>query len=160
MPTLYDFTATTITGRPQDLSAYRGNVVLVVNTASKCGLTPQFTGLEELYARHADTGLVILGFPSDQFMNQEFGEDAEIAEFCRLNYGVTFPMFSKVDVNGQNAHPVFNWLRTETGGLPGDAIEWNFTKFLVDRDGRVVRRYAPTVEPAAIEVDLVKALAA
>ena len=159
MPTLYDFTATTITGRPEDLSAYRGKVVLVVNTASKCGLTPQFTGLEELYTRHAEAGLVILGFPSDQFMNQEFNDDADIAEFCQLNYGVTFPMFSKVDVNGKDAHPVFQWLRTETGGLLGDAIKWNFTKFLVDREGRVMRRYAPTVEPAAIEADIQRALA-
>lgn len=159
MPTLYDFTATTINGRPEDLSDYRGKVVLVVNTASKCGLTPQFTGLEELYTRHAEAGLVILGFPSDQFMNQEFSDDADIAEFCQLNYGVTFPMFSKVDVNGKDAHPVFQWLRTETGGLLGDAIKWNFTKFLVDREGRVVRRYAPTVEPAAIEADIRQALA-
>lgn len=159
MPTLYDFTATTINGRPEDLSDYRGKVVLVVNTASKCGLTPQFTGLEELHTRHAEAGLVILGFPSDQFMNQEFSDDADIAEFCQLNYGVTFPMFSKVDVNGKDAHPVFQWLRTETGGLLGDAIKWNFTKFLVDREGRVVRRYAPTVEPAAIEADIRQALA-
>ena len=133
--------------------------MLVVNTASKCGLTTQFTGLEELYTRHAGAGFVVLGFPSDQFLNQEFGDDAEIAEFCQLNYGVTFPMFSKVDVNGKDAHPVFRWLRSNTGGLLGDAITWNFTKFLVDREGRVVRRYAPNVEPALIGADIVKALA-
>ena len=159
MPTLYDFTATTITGQERNLADYRGNVVLVVNTASKCGLAPQFAGLEELYKRHADAGLVVLGFPSDQFMNQEFGDDAQIAEHCQLNYGVSFPMFSKVDVNGKGAHPVFQWLRKETGGLLGDAIKWNFTKFLVDREGRVVRRYAPTVETAQIAAVLVKALA-
>ena len=158
MTTLYDFTASTLTGQTQDLSAYRGKVVLVVNTASKCGLTPQFGGLETLYTTHADAGFVVLGFPSDQFANQEFDDAGEIAEFCQLNYGVTFPMFAKTDVNGKDAHPVFQWLRSESGGLLGDAIKWNFTKFLVDREGRVVRRYAPTVDPADIEADILALL--
>lgn len=158
MTTLHDFTAETLTGQQRPLSAYRGKVALVVNTASKCGLSPQFAGLEKLHAAHADAGLVVLGFPSDQFAKQEFDEAAQIAEFCQLNYGVTFPMFAKIDVNGRDAHPLFQWLRSESGGLLGDAIKWNFTKFLVDREGRVVRRYAPTVEPAAIEADILALL--
>lgn len=158
MTTLYDFTASTLTGQEQALSAYRGKVVLVVNTASKCGFAPQFGGLEKLYADHADAGFVVLGFPSDQFANQEYADAVQTAEFCQLNYGVTFPMFAKTDVNGKAAHPVFRWLRSESGGLLTDAIKWNFTKFLVDRQGRVVRRYAPTVEPAAIEADILALL--
>ena len=154
MTTLANFEATTITGRDQRLDEYLGRVVLVVNTASKCGLTPQFDGLERLYAGLRDEGLVVLGFPCDQFANQEYADDAETAEFCRLNYGVTFPMFAKVDVNGRAAHPLFAWLRAEQSGLLGDAIKWNFTKFLLDRQGRVVRRYAPTVAPEAIEADI------
>nr|NLI50098.1 glutathione peroxidase [Propionibacterium sp.] len=154
MTTLYDFNAATLTGQDQPLAAYRGKVVLVVNTASKCGFTPQFGGLETLYETHKDAGLVVLGFPCDQFAHQEFDEAEQIGEFCRLNYGVTFPMFAKVDVNGKDAHPLYKWLRGEAGGLLGDAIKWNFTKFLIDREGRVVRRYAPTVEPAAIEADI------
>ncbi len=151
MPTLADFHATTITGADQDLSEYLGKVVLVVNTASKCGFTPQFAGLEKLYEDLKDDGLVVLGFPCAQFKNQEFADDAETAEFCQLNYGVSFPMFSKIDVNGDNAHPLYQWLRSEAGGAFGDAIKWNFTKFLVDRRGRVVRRFAPSTEPAEIE---------
>lgn len=158
MTTLYDFTASTLAGEEQPLSAFRGKVVLVVNTASKCGLTPQFEGLEELYKAHAEAGLVIAGFPSDQFANQEYDDAAEIAEFCQRNYGVSFPMFAKIDVNGRAAHPLYKWLRSESGGLLGDAIKWNFTKFLVDREGRVVRRYAPTVAPSAIEKDIVALL--
>ncbi len=154
MPSLNDFEARTITGKDQRLAAYLGKVVLVVNTASKCGLTPQFDGLEKLYSNLRDEGLVVLGFPCDQFANQELEDDAAIADFCQLNYGVTFPMFAKVDVNGQSAHPLFAWLRSEQGGLMGDAIKWNFTKFLVNREGRVVRRYAPTVLPDAIEADI------
>jgi glutathione peroxidase len=159
MTSLSDFEARTITGQDQRLAEYRGKVVLVVNTASKCGFTPQFAGLEKLYDDLKDKGLVVLGFPCDQFANQEFDNDAETAEFCQLNYGVTFPMFAKVDVNGRDAHPLFAWLRTEQGGVLGDAIKWNFTKFLVDRAGNVVRRYAPTVPPEAIEDDI-KALLA
>ena len=154
MTTLQDFEATTITGEQRALSDYQGKVVLVVNTASKCGFTPQFEGLEKLYADLAEQGVVVLGFPSDQFAHQEFDSDKETADFCQLNYGVTLPMFRKIDVNGRDAHPLFTWLRREKGGLLGDAIKWNFTKFLVNREGEVVGRYAPTVAPADIEADI------
>lgn len=157
MTTLSDFHANTITGTEQDLSAYLGKVVLVVNTASKCGFTPQFAGLEKLYEELSGDGLVILGFPCDQFNHQEFDDNAETAEFCQLNYGVTFPMFAKIDVNGANAHPLYAWLRSEQGGILGDAIKWNFTKFLLNRDGQVVRRYAPNVTPEQL-VDDIRAL--
>ena len=155
MTTVYDFTASTLAGGNQPLSEYRGKLLLLVNTASKCGFTPQFAGLEQLHATHSAAGLTVLGFPCDQFARQEFDDAAEIAEFCSLNYGVTFPMFAKVNVNGEDAHPLFAWLRTEAPGPLGEAIEWNFTKFLVDREGRVVRRYAPKVEPSAIGADIV-----
>jgi glutathione peroxidase len=154
MTTLLDFEAKTITGKDQRLAEYLGQVVLVVNTASKCGLTPQFEGLEKLYGDLREEGLVVLGFPCDQFANQEFDNDAETADFCQMNYGVTFPMFAKVDVNGSNAHPLFGWLRDEQGGILGDAIKWNFTKFLINREGKAVARYAPTVAPEAIEADI------
>lgn len=154
MTTLKDFRADLITGAEKDLGDYAGQVVLVVNTASKCGFTPQFDGLQQLYEEFADQGLVVLGFPSDQFAHQEFDDAEAIAEFCTLNYGVTFPMFAKVDVNGANSHPLFTWLRKETGGILGDAIKWNFTKFLINRDGEVVHRYGPSVEPSALEGDL------
>ncbi len=159
MPTLSDFTARTITGQEQGLDAYRGQVVLVVNTASKCGLTPQFEGLEQLYEKFADQEFVVLGFPCNQFANQDPGSNDEIAGFCQRNYGVSFPMFEKVDVNGDDAHPLFTWLREEKGGLLGDAIKWNFTKFLVGRDGEVLKRYAPTTDPAKIGEDIEEALA-
>lgn len=154
MTGLQDFEAKTITRVDKRLEEYLGQVVLVVNTASKCGFTPQFGGLEKLYEDLKGDGLVILGFPCDQFANQEFADDAETAEFCQLNYGVTFPMFSKIDVNGPDAHPLFAWLRSEKGGVLGDAIKWNFTKFLVNREGQVVKRYAPTVEPEKIADDI------
>ena len=154
MTSLYEFSASTLSGREQSLSEYRGKLLLVVNTASKCGFTPQFAGLEGLYSAHSADGLEVLGFPCDQFADQEFDDAAQIAEFCSLNYGVTFPMFAKVDVNGDGAHPLFAWLRAEAPGPLGDAIEWNFTKFLVDRNGRVVRRYAPKVEPSSIQADI------
>jgi len=154
MATLPDFEAKTITGKDQRLAEYLGKVVLVVNTASKCGLTPQFEGLEKLYGSLRAEGLVVLGFPCDQFANQEFDNDAATADFCQLNYGVSFPMFAKVDVNGRDAHPLFGWLREEQGGVLGDAIKWNFTKFLINREGRAVARYAPTVPPEAIEADI------
>lgn len=154
MTNLGDFEAHTITGQPQALSEYLGKVVLVVNTASKCGFTPQYEGLEKLYRELRDEGLVVLGFPCDQFAHQEFDDNTEIAEFCSQNYGVSFPMFAKIDVNGSTAHPLYSWLRTEKGGILGDAIKWNFTKFLVNREGKVVRRYAPTVTPSAIEADI------
>ena len=154
MTTLIDFEATTITGKEQRLAEYLGKVVLVVNTASKCGLTPQFEGLEKLYGDLREQGLVVLGFPCDQFANQEFDNDAETADFCQMNYGVSFPMFTKVDVNGAGAHPLFSWLREEQSGILGDAIKWNFTKFLINREGEAVRRYGPTVLPEAIEADI------
>ena len=154
MTTLAAFEARTINGQEQQLSEHLGKVVLVVNTASKCGFTPQFAGLEELYASLRDEGFVVLGFPCDQFANQELDNDAEIADFCQLNYGVTFPMFAKVQVNGDGAHPLFTWLRNQTADSDDDAIGWNFTKFLIDRDGAVVRRYASAVLPADIEVDI------
>ena len=160
MPTLSDFSATTLEGAHQDLSAYAGKVALVVNTASECGFTPQYEGLEELYRRYADDGLVVLGFPSNQFGGQEPGDEQEIATFCQRNYGVTFPMFAKVDVNGSNAHPLWEWLKSEKGGLFGGAIKWNFTKFLVGRNGSVIGRYGSTTTPADIAPDIEKALAA
>ncbi len=154
MTSLIDFEAKTITGKDKSLDEYLGQVVLVVNTASKCGLTPQFEGLEKLYSGLREEGLVVLGFPCDQFANQEFDNDAETADFCQMNYGVTFPMFAKVDVNGSKAHPLFGWLRDEQGGVLGDAIKWNFTKFLINREGKAVARYAPTVAPEDIEADI------
>ena len=160
MPTLSDFTATTITGEEQPLDAYAGKVALVVNTASECGFTPQFAGLENLHDQYADHGLVVLGFPCNQFGNQDPGDNEEIGAFCQKNYGVSFPMFEKVDVNGANAHPVFEWLREQQGGVLGDAIKWNFTKFLIGRDGTVLKRYGSTTEPERIASDIEKALAA
>ena len=154
MTTLSDFEARTITGQEQPLAAYKGNVVLVVNTASKCGLTPQFAGLEKLYDELSDQGLVVLGFPCDQFAHQEFDSDAETAEFRQLNYGVSFPMFAKIDVNGKHAHPLYSWLRTEADGATGADIQWNFTKFLLNREGELVARYEPTVVPADLEADI------
>ena len=154
MTSLPDFEAKTITGTDQRLADYLGQVVLVVNTASKCGLTPQFEGLEKLYGDLREEGLVVLGFPCDQFANQEFDDDAETADFCQRNYGVSFPMFAKVDVNGSEAHPLFAWLRSEKGGILGDTIKWNFTKFLINRDGKAVARYAPAVPPQDIEADI------
>ena len=146
MTTLSDFTANTLTGEEQPLSAYDGNVVLVVNTASECGFTPQYQGLQELHTTYADDGFAVLGFPCNQFGGQEPGDAEEIGAFCEKNYGVTFPLFEKVDVNGDEAHPLFRWLREETSGLMGSAIKWNFTKFLVGRDGTVLKRYGSTTD--------------
>ena len=160
MTTLHDFTATTLAGREQPLSEYAGKVVLVVNTASRCGFTPQYAGLEELWETYRDRGLVVLGFPCNQFGAQEPGTAEEIGEFCSLNYGVSFPMFAKVDVNGPGAHPLWTWLRQEKGGVLGDAIKWNFTKFLVGKDGQVIRRPAPTTTPAQLTSEIEEALAA
>ena len=160
MSTLGDCRATTLDGRDQDLGAYVGDVVLVVNTASKCGLTPQYEGLQKLYDDYADRGLTILGFPCDQFGHQEPGTEEEIAGFCQRNYGVSFPMFSKIDVNGEGAHPLYQWLKDEKRGLLGGAIKWNFTKFLVGRDGQVIKRYGSTTKPEDIAKDLEDALAA
>jgi glutathione peroxidase len=156
--TLTDFDATSLDGQEVDLSAYAGQVVLVVNTASQCGFTPQYAGLQELYDRYGEQGFTVLGFPCDQFGHQEPGTEEEIGAFCERNYGVTFPMFSKVDVNGDGAHPLFKWLRDQKGGLLGDRVKWNFTKFLVGRDGQVLDRYAPTTAPAKLAGDIEKAL--
>jgi glutathione peroxidase len=160
MPTLSDFKATALDGHEQDLADYQGKVVLVVNTASQCGLTPQFSGLESLYEKYVDEGLVVLGFPCNQFAGQEPGNADEIGAFCQQNYGVSFPMFDKIEVNGENTHPLYQWLKTEKGGILGDAIKWNFTKFLVGRDGQVIKRYSPTTEPEKIASDIEDALAA
>jgi glutathione peroxidase len=160
MPTLSDFSATTLEGVEQDLSAYAGKVALVVNTASGCGFTPQLEGLEQLYREYGEQGLVVLGFPCNQFGGQEPGDAEQIGQFCQRNYGVSFPMFDKVEVNGDGAHPVWKWLRSEKGGLLGSAIKWNFTKFLVGRDGQVIKRYGSTTKPADIADDIEKALAA
>jgi glutathione peroxidase len=158
--TLGDFHAVTIDGKEQDLGTYVGKVVLVVNTASECGLTPQYEGLQQLYDAYADRGLTILGFPCDQFGHQEPGTEDEIASFCQRNYGVSFPMFAKIQVNGSGTHPLFAWLKDEKRGLGGRAIKWNFTKFLIARDGTVLDRYAPQTEPAELTEDIEKALAA
>jgi glutathione peroxidase len=159
MPTLSDFKATRLDGTPEDLATYDGKVVLVVNTASQCGFTPQLEGLEKLYEDYADQGLVVLGFPCNQFGGQEPGSAEEIGAFCQKNYGVTFPMFEKVDVNGDDAHPLFQWLREEQGGLMGSKIKWNFTKFLINRDGQVVDRFGPTTKPEKIAKDVEAQLA-
>ncbi|HEX6149963.1 glutathione peroxidase [Nocardioides sp.] len=158
MTTLGDFKATAIDGTETDLSAYEGQVVLIVNTASQCGLTGQYAGLQELHDTYADRGFTVLGFPCNQFGEQEPGDETEIASFCDRNYGVTFPMFAKVDVNGDDTHPLFAWLKKEKGGLLGGAIKWNFTKFLVGRDGQVLERFAPTTEPAKLAGPIESAL--
>ncbi len=155
MTTAYDFSATTIDGSVQKLADYKGRPLLIVNVASKCGFTPQYTGLEALYRKFKDRGLVVLGFPCDQFGHQEPGDEAEIKNFCSLNYDVSFPLFAKVDVNGRDAHPLYQWLKSEKSGFLGtEGIKWNFTKFLVDRNGQVVKRYAPTDTPEKIEKEL------
>ena len=156
----YDFEAAALDGSPQPLSDYRGKALLIVNVASKCGFTPQYEGLEKLWRDYRDRGLVVLGFPCDQFGHQEPGDADEIRNICSLTYDVTFPMFAKVEVNGANAHPLWKWLKDEKGGLLGfDAIKWNFTKFLVGRDGQVIKRYAPTDKPESLARDIEKALA-
>ena len=159
MAGIYDFTVKDIHGKSVKLSAYKGRPMLIVNTASECGFTPQYKGLEALYKKLHGKGLEILGFPCNQFGAQEPGSEAEIEQFCEVNYGVTFPMFAKIDVNGDNAAPLYKYLKKEKPGLMGsEAIKWNFTKFLVDREGRVVERYAPNTEPAAIAGDIAKLL--
>lgn len=159
--TVYDFTARQINGQDIALSEFRGKAMLIVNTASACGFTPQFGGLEELHASYAGQGLVVLGFPCNQFGAQDPGNDSEIATFCQVNYGVSFPMMSKIEVNGPSAHPLYQWLTAEAPGLLGSkAIKWNFTKFLVGRDGRVLKRYAPLDKPASLARDIEAALAA
>ena len=156
---VYAFSARTIDGEQQRLDVYRGSVLLVVNVASRCGYTPQYADLERLYRRHRDAGLVVLGFPCDQFGRQEPGADSEIFAFCRDTYSVTFPLFSKIDVKGPHAHPLFRFLSSAKKGLLGTAaVKWNFTKFLVDRRGQVTRRYGPATAPGAIERDVILAL--
>ncbi len=160
MTSLQDFSATTLDGQPVDLAAYAGKVVLVVNTASQCGFTPQYEGLQKLWETYGEQGFVILGFPCDQFGHQEPGDEATIGAFCQKNYGVTFPMMSKIEVNGDGAHPLYQWLRKEKSGLLGGKIKWNFTKYLVGKDGQVIDRYAPTTKPEKISGDIEKALKA
>ena len=157
---IFDFSALTIRGREQPLSTYAGQVLLVVNTASRCGFTPQYEGLQQLEKKYADSGFHVLGFPCDQFAGQEPGSADDIETFCSGTFGVTFPMFAKVDVNGRNAHPVFAWLRSQKRGVLGNRIKWNFTKFLVGRDGQVIRRYSSTTKPEEIAGDIEAALAA
>ena len=157
MTTVADFTVTTNRGQELDLKDKLGTVLLVVNTASKCGFTPQYDGLEKLYQRYKDRGFEVLGFPCNQFGAQEPGNAEEIDQFCKVNFGVTFPLMAKVDVNGDNASPLFDWMKKEAKGLMGStSIKWNFTKFLIDRQGKVVKRYAPTDKPEAIAKDIAK----
>lgn len=159
--TIYDFEARSIDGRTVSLADYRGKVLLIVNTASACGFTPQFAGLQSLWQAYGERGLAVLGFPSNEFGGQDPGSNDEIASFCQLNYGVSFPMMAKVEVNGVGAHPLYRWLTGEVKGLLGTrAIKWNFTKFLVGRDGRVLGRYAPTDKPESLTRDIEAALAA
>jgi glutathione peroxidase len=160
MTTIFDFEALDIRGKSVPLQQYKGHALLIVNTASACGFTPQFAGLQALHTQYADKGLVVLGFPCNQFGAQDKGSNGEIAEFCQLNYGVSFPMMAKVDVNGNTAHPLYQWLAKEAPGLLGTTgIKWNFTKFLVGKDGTVLKRYAPTDTPASLTNDIEAALA-
>ncbi len=159
MSSIYDFHANGIAGAPVSLADYRGKVMLIVNTASACGFTPQFTGLEELHQTYGGRGLAVLGFPCNQFGAQDPGSNAEIGAFCQNNYGVTFSMMEKIDVNGQQAHPLFQWLKQQAPGLLGsEGIKWNFTKFLIGRDGQVIKRYASLDKPAGLAADIEKAL--
>ena len=161
MPSIYDFEALQISGTSVPLKQYQGKAMLIVNTASACGFTPQFAGLEELHKAYGDKGLVVLGFPCNQFGSQDKGSNDEIAEFCQLNYGVSFPMMAKIDVNGSGAHPLYQYLTKEAPGLLGSkAIKWNFTKFLIGKDGSVLKRYAPTDTPKSLAGDIESALAA
>ena len=161
MAMVYEFSAKTIDGKSRKLGDYKGKVLLVVNTASQCGFTPQYKGLEAIYQKFKDRGFAVLGFPSNQFGQQEPGSDTEIAEFCEMNFGVSFPLFSKVDVNGADAHPLFKFLTSTKPGLLGsEGIKWNFTKFLIGKDGAVIDRYAPNTKPEDLAKDIEKALAA
>lgn len=155
----YDFKATSLQGKEIGMDTYNGKVVLVVNTASKCGLTPQYEGLEKIYREYKDKGLVILGFPCNQFANQEPGDSKDISEGCLINYGVSFQMFSKIDVNGPTAHPIYKYLKSEKKGFPGNNIKWNFGKFLIDRNGNPVKRFSPFTKPEKLRKDIEKLLA-
>lgn len=156
---LYELSATLSDGKQKKLRDYKGKVLLIVNTASKCGFTPQYKGLQDLYGKYKQQGFEVLAFPCDQFGHQEPGSDDEIKSFCELNYGVDFPLFSKIEVNGSSTHPVYQYLKSKKGGLLGDTIKWNFTKFLVAKDGTVVDRYAPTTPPERLADDIEKELA-
>ena len=159
MTTIYDFNAKDLNGNEVDFGQFKDKVLLIVNTASKCGFTPQFEGLEELHQNYKDQGLVVIGFPCNQFGSQDPGSNEEIGAFCQKNYGVSFLMMEKIDVNGENEHPLYTWLKKQEGGLLTDGIKWNFTKFLINRQGEVVDRYAPTTKPKALESEIVKLLA-
>ncbi len=148
---IYHFTAKTLQGKEISLEEFKGKTILIVNTASKCGLTPQYKGLEELYQKYKDKNLIILGFPCNQFAKQEPGDEKSISEGCLINYGVTFPIFSKIDVNGENAHPIYKYLKSKLKGTFGDNIKWNFTKFLIDKNGNPVKRFSPITKPEKIE---------
>lgn len=152
----HHFEAINLQGKTVSMSDYKGKLIMVVNTASKCGLTPQYEGLENLYKKYKDKGLIILGFPCNQFGGQEPGTSEDIKEFCQVNYGVSFPMFSKVDVNGEDAHPIFKYLKSKLGSIWGRNIKWNFTKFIVDQNGRPIKRFGPTTKPHKIEPKLKK----
>ena len=159
MPTIYDFDAESITGQPVKLADFQGQVLLIVNTASQCGFTPQFKGLQALHEQYGGKGLTVLGFPSNEFGGQDPGANEEIASFCEMNYGVSFPMMAKIEVNGNAAHPLYQWLKAEKPGLLGiEAIKWNFTKFLIGKDGRVLKRYAPQDAPEKMAADIEAAL--
>lgn len=155
---IYEFNVQTIDHKEQSLADFKGKVILIVNTATKCGLKNQFSSLETLYQKYKDDGFVVLGFPSNQFLNQEPGTDEEVSQACQLNFGVTFPLFSKINVNGKDAHPLFKYLTKQQSGILGGAIKWNFTKFLIDRDGNVIDRFAPKTEPEAFEDEIKKLL--
>ena len=158
MNSIYNFTVQLPNGTEKSLNEYEGKPLIIVNTASKCGLTPQFKGLQELYDKYKDQGLEVLGFPCDQFNNQEFDNIEETTQFCQMNYGVTFPMFAKIDVNGDHTDPLFTFLKEQKKGVLSKNIKWNFTKFLIDGNGQVVERYAPTTDPAKMEEDIIKVL--
>ena len=160
MTTIYDFAALTNRGVEKSFADYRGKVLLIANTASKCGFTPQYKELEALYQKYKDAGLVVIGFPCDQFAHQEPGTDTEIEQFCQINFGVTFPLMKKIEVNGENEHPIYTFLKAQAGDCFGRNIKWNFTKFLVSRDGSVIKRYAPATQPMKMEKDIVEMLKA
>ncbi|WDD96784.1 glutathione peroxidase [Thalassomonas actiniarum] len=156
---IYDFSAEDYKGDPVELKDYQGKVMLIVNTASACGFTPQYKGLQELYAKHKEQGFEVLAFPCNQFREQEKGDNAEIKQFCDLQFNIKFPLFGKIEVNGDNAHPLFNFLKEQAPGILGSkGIKWNFTKFLVNKEGKVIKRYAPATKPQAIEADIEKLL--
>ncbi|MBB4045330.1 glutathione peroxidase [Bacteroides reticulotermitis] len=158
MKTIFDFTALSNKGKEINFDEFKGHVLLIVNTASKCGFTPQYKALEELYKKYKDQGLVILGFPCDQFGHQEPGSDEEIASFCEVNFGVTFPLMAKVEVNGDKASPIFKYLKKSTSGFLGSSIKWNFTKFLISKDGQTIKRFSPVTKPMSLESSIINFL--